>query len=116
MPTELALMLSEGVNKNKITFPQLVRANSYNPARIFDIYPQKGVLLPGSDADIVIVDLAKKQKVKAELFNSYTDFTPYEDWELKGWPVLTMVRGKTVMQDGKVVDDAAGWGKVANVK
>jgi len=116
MPTELAVTLSEGVNKKRITLPQLVIANSYSPARIFGLYPKKGALLPGSDADIIIVDLKKKVKVRADLFPGYCqDFNPYEDWELKGWPILTMVRGRVVMKEGKVTDDA-GWGRVANVK
>ena len=115
MPTSLAMMLSEGVNRNRITLPQLVTLMSYNPAKIFDIYPQKGALLPGSDADITIVDLEKNQKVRADLYTSGCDFTPYEDWELTGWPILTMVRGKVVMEDGKV-KDVSGWGRAVNLK
>jgi dihydropyrimidinase len=115
MPTSLAMMLSEGVNRNRITLPQLVRSTSYNPARILGLYPRKGELLPGSDADITIVDLGKKQKVKAELFPSACDFTPYEDWELKGWPILTMVRGKVVMENGRV-SDVAGYGRAVNLR
>ncbi len=115
MPTSLAMMISEGVNKNRITLPQLVTLMSCNPSRIFGIYPQKGALLPGSDADITIVDLSKKQKVRADLYVSSCDFTPYEDWELTGWPILTMVRGKVVMKDGKVMD-ASGWGRAVNLK
>ena len=115
MPTSLPTMLSEGVNKKRITLPQLVATMSYNPARIFGIYPQKGNIAPGADADIVLVDLNMKRKVKAELFPSSCDFTPYEDWELQGWPVLTMVRGKVVMESGKVAE-ASGWGRPVNLK
>ena len=53
-------------------------------------------------------------KVKADLFPSASVFTPYEGWELKGWPVLTMVRGKVDMEEGRVLD-AAGWGRVVNL-
>jgi dihydropyrimidinase len=113
-PTSLATMLSEGVNKNRITLPQLVTLMSYNPAKIFDLHPRKGEILPGSDADITVVDLDRKLRVKADLFPSANDFTPYEDWELKGWPILTMVRGKVVMEEGKVLD-AVGWGKAVNL-
>jgi dihydropyrimidinase len=116
MPTELAVMLSEGVNKKRLTLPQLVTANSYSPAQIFGLYPKKGVLLPGSDADIIVVDLKKKVTVRADLFPGYCqNFNPYEDWQLKGWPILSMVRGKVVMRDGKV-EDAIGWGRAANVR
>ncbi|MFC2013336.1 dihydroorotase family protein [Chloroflexota bacterium] len=115
MPVSLALMLSEGVNKKRITLPQVAALMSYNPARVFGIYPKKGAILPGSDADITIVDLRKKQKVSADLYTSGCDFTPYEDWGLTGWPILTMVRGKVVMEDGKV-KDISGWGRAANLK
>jgi len=115
MPTSLATMLSEGVNKNRITLPQLVALTSHNPSRIFGLYPRKGALLPGSDADIIIVDLQKRQKVSVELFPCACDFTPYEGWELTGWPILTMIRGKVVMEDGKVMD-AKGWGKPVNLR
>jgi dihydropyrimidinase len=115
MPTSLALMLSRGVNQGRISLPQLVSLMSTNPAKIFGVYPQKGEILPGSDADITIVDLTKTKVVRAELFPSAGDFTPYEGWELKGWPILTMVRGKIVMEDGKVFDNAVGWGRAINL-
>ena len=115
LPTSLAMMLSEGVNKKRITLPQLVGYMSTNAAKIFDIFPKKGAILPGSDADITIVDLNKKQVVRPEDYPSWGDYTPYEGWELKGWPVLTMVRGKVVMEDGKVFD-APGWGRPVNLE
>lgn len=115
MPTLLPMMLSEGVNQNRLSLNQLVKITSFNPAKIFGLYPQKGVLQPGADADLVIVDLQKRQKVTASLFPSACDYTPYEGWELTGWPVLTMVRGKIVMENGKVTD-TSGWGKVAGIK
>jgi dihydropyrimidinase len=115
MPTLLPLLLSEGVHKGRLNLNQIVRLTSYNPAKIFGLYPQKGNLQPGADADLVIVDLEKKQKVAAELFPSACDYTPYEGWELKGWPILTMVRGKLVMEAGKV-KEVSGWGRVAGIK
>ncbi len=114
MTTSLAMLLSEGINKNRISLPQLVGLTSYNAAKIFGLYPRKGDILPGSDADITIVNLDKTQKVRADIFPSTCDFTPYEDWELKGWPILTMVRGKVVMEDGRVTD-ATGWGRPVNL-
>jgi len=61
------------------------------------------------------VDVDNKQEVAAGLYPSSCDYTPYEGWELKGWPILTMVRGKVVMEDGKV-KKASGWGEVAGIK
>ena len=115
MPTLLPTMITEGVHKKRMSLNQLVRLTSYQPAKIFGLYPQKGTLQPGADADLIIVDLKKKQNVAAELFPSACDYTPYEGWELKGWPLLTMVRGKVVMEKGSV-HEASGWGRVAGVK
>ncbi|MFH0811480.1 MAG: amidohydrolase family protein [Pseudomonadota bacterium] len=115
MPTLLPMMVSEGFHKGRMTLNQLVKLTSYNPAKIFGLYPRKGTLQPGADADLIIVDVDKKQNVAAELFPSACDYTPYEGWELKGWPVLTMVRGEVVMEDGKV-REASGWGKVVGIR
>jgi len=114
MPTMLPMMLSEGYHKGRMTLPQIVKQLSYNPAKLMGVYPQKGSFNPGSDADLIIVDINKKQKVYPNLFPSYCDFTPYEGWELKGWPIMTMVRGKIVMKDGKVISNP-GWGRAVNI-
>jgi dihydropyrimidinase len=101
--TLLPLMLSEGVNKGRITLERLVEVCCYNPAKKYGLVPRKGMISVGSDADIVIVDLTKKQKVDAKKFYGRADFSCYEGWELQGWPILTMVRGKVVMEDGKIL-------------
>lgn len=98
----LPLMLSEGVNKQRLTLNQLVRLTSYNIAQIFGL-PNKGRIEVGADADLVIVDLNRKYTVRAKELHHISDFTPYEDWELTGMPVLTAVRGQVVMRDLKVV-------------
>ncbi len=97
------LVLSELVNKGRITLPDAVRLTSYNCARIHGLYPKKGVMAVGSDADINIVDLNKTKKVKASEMHSWADYSIYEGWEIKGWPVLTMIRGRVVVEDGKVL-------------
>jgi len=106
----LPLMLSEGVNKGRISFEKLVEVCCSNPAKIFGIFPQKGVLDVGSDADLVIIDMDKKAKVTLENLHSPAEFSVYEGWELKGWPVLTMIRGKVVMDDGEIIGEP-GTGK-----
>jgi len=97
--TLLPAMLSEGVNKGRISIERLVEVCSSNPARVFGLYPRKGALTLGSDADLVVVDLNKTVKVTAGKLHYITDITPFEGRELRGWPTLTMVRGSIVMED-----------------
>jgi allantoinase len=101
--TMLPVMLSEGVNKGRITIQQLVWLLSENPARIFGIYPQKGAIHLGSDADVVIVDMDKEHKIEAKKLHSKEKHTPYDGLRVKGMPVLTMVRGEVVMENGQII-------------
>ncbi|MCL5957716.1 MAG: amidohydrolase family protein, partial [Chloroflexi bacterium] len=101
--TLLPVMLSEGVNKGRITLEKLVEVTSYNNARTFGLLPKKGTLDVGADADLVIVDLDKKATLSARDLYHLSDFCVYEGMEVKGGPVLTMVRGQVVMEDGEIV-------------
>ncbi|MEM1959237.1 MAG: dihydroorotase family protein [Candidatus Nitrosocaldus sp.] len=107
--TILPVMLSEGVNKGRITLERLVELTSLNAARIFGL-EGKGSIAVGSDADIVLVDLDKEQRVSPELLCSYSDYTIYDGLMLRGWPIYTIVRGKVVMEDGMVVGEK-GYGR-----
>ncbi|KUO42203.1 MAG: hypothetical protein APU95_05420 [Hadesarchaea archaeon YNP_N21] len=102
LETLLPVMLSEGVNKGRISMEKLVEVCCHNPAKVLGIHPQKGTIAVGSDADLVIVDLDESRRVKVENLHTASDFTPYEGRELKGWPVLTMVGGNIVMEDGEI--------------
>jgi len=106
----LPLLLSEGVNKGRISLPKLVEVMCANPARLFGLYPKKGVIVPGADADLVLVDLNKEQKLSKETIQSPAEFSCFDGWKVKGWPTLTMVRGQVVFENGKVVGKA-GTGK-----
>lgn len=99
----LPVMLSEGVNKRGVSLEKVVEVTSYNPARYYGVYPQKGTIAVGSDADLVIVDLDKEVSWKAEMSPSNANWSIYEGWQFKGWPTLTMLRGRVVMDDGKIV-------------
>lgn len=101
--TMLPLLLSEGLNAGRITLGRLVEATSLNAARIFGMYPQKGALGPGADADITMVDLGAERRPTPEMFGGFSDYTVYEGMDLKGWPVRTIVRGETVAEHGEVV-------------
>ena len=109
--TVIPILLSEGVNKNKISLEQFVKFTSQNAAKIFGMYPQKGALEKNSDADIVMIDLKKEQKVSNDLFGGFSDYIVYEGRQLKGWPVKTIVRGHTVAENFEVVGKI-GYGKL----
>jgi dihydroorotase (multifunctional complex type) len=100
--TYLPLMLSEGVNKGRISMERLVEICCYNNAKAYGLYPRKGTISPGADADLVLVDLDLEREVVPSQLYSATDFTPWTGWRLKGWPTLTMVRGGIVMRDGEI--------------
>jgi len=89
----LPVMLSEGVNKGRIPLTKLVEVCCQNPAKIFGLYPKKGAIAVGSDADLVIVDLDKTRTVTKDMIHSSAGWSIYEGWEIKGWPVMTILRG-----------------------
>ncbi|MDE1815423.1 MAG: amidohydrolase family protein [Thaumarchaeota archaeon] len=108
--TLLPILLSEGINKERFSLPQLATLTSLNAAKIFGMYPKKGIIQKDSDADIVLVDIKAEKKASAELLDGFSDYTVYEGWKLKGWPVKTLVRGEVIAEDGKVVAKP-GYGK-----
>jgi dihydropyrimidinase len=112
MGTMLPVLLSEGVNKDRITLERLVEITSYSAARIFDMYPLKGTIMEGFDADLTIIDLEMQKTVTPDLLASSSDYTIYDGWKLTGWPVTTIVRGTIVMDDGSVDENTLGHGKL----
>ena len=100
--TSLPILLSEGINKNKINLNQLVNLTSTNASKIFGL-SGKGHLEVGYDADITMIDLKKEAKVSPELFGGFSDYLVYDGWNLKGWPVKTIVRGTVVAEDFEVI-------------
>ena len=109
--TMLPVLLSKGVNENRINMEQVAEITSYNAARIFGMYPKKGTIQPDSDADLTLVDLDLEQKVTPDLLQSYADYTIYDGWTIRGWPVLTMVRGEVIMENGSTGSKSLGHGK-----
>jgi dihydropyrimidinase len=100
--TMLSIMLNEGFHKRGVSLQRIAELTSYNTARIFNMYPRKGSIQAGSDADIAIVDLDREMTVNPDYLQSRADFSPWEGWQLRGWAVRTLVRGQTVMQDGRI--------------
>ncbi len=93
----LPVML-DGVNRGKISIQRLVEVSSQNPAKIWGLFPKKGSLYPGADADLTIVDLEKKVTVRNEMIHSTPGWTIYEGREFKGWPVMTILQGEVIME------------------
>ncbi len=107
--TSMPLMLTE-VNRSTLTLGQYVRMACEAPAKAFGLYPRKGVLAIGADADVVLVDMVKRGRITAAALHSIGKCTPFEGFEIKGMPVRTLVRGETVARDGKAVG-RPGWGR-----
>jgi allantoinase len=101
--TMLPVVLSEGVNKDRITIEKAAKVLSENPAKRFGLYPRKGHIAVGADGDFAIVDLAAEKKVKATDLHYKVGWTPYEGWILKGWPTATIVQGRVVAKDGQIL-------------
>lgn len=99
----LPVLLSEGVNKRGLSLERVVEVSSYNPARYYSLYPRKGTISVGSDADVVIVDIDKEVTYRAEMSPSSTGWSIYDGWKFKGWPVMTILRGKVIIEDRKIL-------------
>ena len=107
--TQMRVMLTE-VNRGRITLSQYVRWTAESPAIAWGLYPRKGVLQPGADADIVIVDMERTETIDQERLHSRSRISPWHGRSVQGVPVCTIVRGAVVMRDGEVVG-APGWGR-----
>lgn len=100
----------EDVAAGKLSLRRAVELVSEEPARLLGVYPQKGVLLPGSDADLVIVDLERQIKITDDGLYTKVGWTPYEGRTLRGFVELTMLRGEVIAQDRKVLGEP-GYGR-----
>jgi dihydropyrimidinase len=99
----LSILYSEGVVKRKIGLPKLVELAALNPARLFGMYPQKGILAPGSDADILIYDPSPEWTMTAKELHMNTDFCAFDGWKIKGRVRSVLGKGSFIIQDGRLV-------------
>ena len=105
----LPLVLSEGVNKGRLTLERAAEVTSTNAARIFGLYPKKGTIQEGSDADLAIVDMNLEKTFTRDTFPTWSDYSLYDGATFKGWPVMTLLRGQVVAENGEVkVDPSYG--------
>lgn len=98
----MPLVFSEGVNKGRIDLNRFVEITSTNAAKIYGLYPKKGTIAPGADADIAIWDPDLTQTVTLDMLHDNMDFTPFEGMTLTGWPIMTISRGEVIWADGQV--------------
>ncbi len=110
LETALPLMATYGVKEGRLTWPQLVNLMSTNPARLFGLYPRKGVLQPGSDADLVIYDPTGESVITASSLRGVSGYTPYEGMAVAGRVRTTISRGRVVYNRGEFLGEA-GWGR-----
>jgi dihydropyrimidinase len=103
--TRLQILFTKGVVEGRISLNEFVALTSTNHAKMYGLYPRKGSIAPGFDADIVLWDPNRKEIIRQEIMHHGADYTPYEGIEATGWPVMTVLRGKKVMEDGKILGE-----------
>ena len=101
--TRLPIFFSEGVSKGRISLQKFVELTSTNHARIYGLYPRKGSIGVGFDADIALWDPKLKKTIRQSDLHHGADYTPWEGFEVTGWPVMTIARGQVVADNGKIV-------------
>ncbi len=103
LQTMVPMLYSEGVRTDRISLGRFVEITSTNSAKLFGLYPRKGEIAVGSDADLVIFDPNLERTIEGGMLKSNADYSVYEGWEVMGWPVITIRRGEIVFRDDEVL-------------
>ncbi|MEE2969764.1 MAG: dihydropyrimidinase, partial [Pseudomonadota bacterium] len=103
LEVRMPLLFSEGVRKNRISLTEFVALTATNAAKLDGLYPRKGTIAIGSDADLAIWDETKQVVISQSIMHDAMDYTPYEGVEVNGRPVITLLRGATVWRDGEFI-------------
>ena len=101
LEVRLPILLSEGVHKGRLSINEVCALTSTNIAKIYGCFPQKGIIAPGSDADIVIVDMDKEVTLSKDVLHNNISYCLHEGMEVKGYPVMTIARGKVIVENGE---------------
>lgn len=101
--TRLPILFSRGVVGGRISLNEFVALTSTNHAKLYGLYPRKGTIAPGVDADLVLWDPSREITIKQSLLHHGSDYTPYEGQKVTGWPIATYVRGQCVYSCGDIV-------------
>ncbi len=114
--TRLPILFSEGVGKGRISLNEFVALTATNHAKTYGLYPKKGTIAVGSDADLAIWDPKREVTISQSLLHGGCDYTPYEGIKVTGWPLSTMVRGTFVVRDGELTGKAGAGEYVSREK
>jgi len=106
LETLMPMLYSEGVRSGRLSLERFVELTATNPARIMGLYPRKGTLSVGSDADLAIWDPTHSRTIRAAEMHSASDFDIFEGTTVVGWPILTLSRGDVVFESGKATERA----------
>ncbi len=104
-------LLFDGVHQGRLSLQQFVELTSYRPARLYGLYPRKGTIAIGADADIVLWDPARRVRIENTHLHHAVDYTPYEGIEVTGWPRSCFSRGELVVDEGQYLDPPVGRGQ-----
>ncbi|MCR6646076.1 MAG: amidohydrolase family protein, partial [Terricaulis sp.] len=102
----LPIMIHAGYHERGVPIERLSAVMSKNAAKAYNV-PSKGALMVGQDADIAVVDPDLEKTVDATTLGSFADYSPWEGQSIRGWPVMTIARGRIVAKDGEIVSAAA---------
>lgn len=101
LETRLSLLMSEGVMTGRIDIHRFVELTSTNPAKLYGLFPRKGTIAPGADADLVIWNTERSFTLGNDMLHHNVDYTPYEGMQLNAWPELVMSRGEVIIENGQ---------------
>lgn len=99
--TRLSLLMSEGVMTDRIDIHRFVELTATNPAKLYGLFPRKGTIAPGADADLVIWNTQRRFTLGNDMLHHNVDYTPYEGMSLNAWPELVLSRGEVIIEDGQ---------------
>ncbi|MGD8400527.1 MAG: dihydropyrimidinase [Bacillota bacterium] len=97
----LPLLLSEGVSKGRVSLNKICEITSTNVAKLSGCFPQKGIIMPGSDADLVVVDMEKEVTLSKDVLHNKVDYCLHDGFKVKGYPVMTISKGEVIVVDNQ---------------
>ncbi len=103
LQTILPMLYSQGVRSGRISLSRFVQVTSTNASKLFGLFPRKGTIAVGSDADLVIFDPNRTRRIEPSMLKSRSDYSVYDGWQVTGWPMITIRRGEIVFQQDEII-------------